>query len=185
MDLEEQRLLAWIEWLLTKEAPRSGSLVNVFLASCGLHSAQLGPAVRERLVELAVRDGLPGEPLPRAFLTVNLYGSGATSLEPVAWERVVAMLGQESGPELAGALMLARAAVVPGSLESTFQRILDELRDRSLDPVPFALALARAVHLGGNEVRESALSLLARLANESPYAQDPRMEPLLEILPEP
>ena len=126
--------------------------------------------------------GFEGALVVRCFGFAQLYGAGHLHLKDEVEQFLLEALSHPLAPRLFGSYLSALSHVAPGRLASDTERLLQQITDKGMDPVPFAASVATVIVLGAPEVIPSAQELLRRLATKPPYSKSAQMRQILSYV---
>lgn len=111
---------------------------------------------------------------------VRLFAAGVDSLENDARALTIEHVSAPSAPAALGSYLLGVAARDPARVEETIDAMLAAACERGADVVALAAgALGRLVVHGKPPAQKVAGALLLRLAERSPFREDPRMDQVI------
>ncbi len=144
---------------------------------------EITPEERHTLEEhLKSLSGFDGALVMRCYGFAQLYGAGHLHLKDEVEQLLLDVLSDSLAPRLFGSYLSALSHVAPDQLASDAERLLQQITNRGIDPVPFAASVATVIVLGAPEVIPAAQELLRRLAAKPPYNQSDKMRKILSYV---
>lgn len=157
-------------------------LASQLIIAAGDSVDELTPAEREILKHRAkVPPKNPKLGVAHSISLVRLYGLGTTDLRSEIVERLNNELRDPNAPLLFGDYLVALSRVAPDCIDAEFDRVINLVGKEQLDPVPFSLGLARLAFLGTAAGKDVARSLVLKMTNMPPYANDERVQQLATL----
>jgi predicted amidohydrolase len=153
---------------------------RVVLAAADIAEALV--AKERALLEMKLRAMVDGPRVRelRWWGFVRLFAAGVDSLENEARALTIEHVSVPSAPAALGSYLLGVAARDPARVEETIDAMLAAASERGADVVALAAgALGRLVVHGKPPAQKVAGALLLRLAERSPFREDPRMDQVI------